>query len=266
MSEENEAAEVEAVIETAEVSNDTIEENEAPEVEQEAAPKEPDLALESQQKANEVINRKHKEKMDAIRERDALQQQLDAINAQNRPQEPVVPDFPEDEYEDDYQDKVRDWAEQSAKKKMYDANLAVNEANNIQYRNNKIMEDQKRTAENGKKLFQKAAKAGMSDQAVSAACAIISSYNLGMEVENIISNDDSSTEIIQYLSTDHSALENLQRMAPEQRGFYLAEIKTKAQGLKPKVSKAPPPPQDIQGSGADADNGKYPFLKGARIY
>lgn len=266
MSEENEVVEVEAEIETSEVSNDVIEENETPEVEQEAKTEEPDLKLESQQKANEVINRKHKEKMDAIRERDEYKRQLDALNAQNQPQEPVVPDFPEDEFEGDYQDKVREWAEKSAEKKVYDAQLATNEATQIQHQNNQIAEQQRVTSENSQKLLQKASKVGMDEAELSEACKIIGGYNLGPEMSNAISNDESSIEIIKYLSTDHAELDKLSRMTPYQQGAHLQTIKTKAQGLKPKVSSAPKPPQDIQGSGGDSDNGKYPFLKGARIY
>ena len=267
MPEENEAIEGESeVIETAEVSNETIEENEAPEVEQEAAAEEPKLELESQQKANDVINRKHREKMDAIRERDALQQQLDALNAQNQPQEPVVPEFPSDEFHELYPEKVREWADKTAQKKLYDAQQASQEAGYIQDQNRQIAEQNRINAENSQKLLQKASSAGMDEGALSEACRVIGSYNLGPELGNAISGDESSIEIIKYLSSDHTELDKLARMSPLQQGVHLQTIKAKAQGLKPRVSKTPPPPADIKGSGGDADNGKYPFLKGARIY
>ena len=267
MSEENEAPEVEPeVIETAEVENETIEENETQEVEQDVAPQEPQLELESQQKANAVINRKHKEKMDAIRERDALQQQLNAINAQNQPQEPVVPEFPTDEYEDDYQEKIEEYVEASTRKKLYDAQLASQEAVHIQNQNNYIAEQNRITAENSQKLLQKAAKVQMSESDLTEACKIIGGYNLGPEMSQAISGDESSIEIIKYLSSDHGELDRLSRMTPLQQGLHLQSIKSKAQALKPKSSKAPPPPQDIQGSGADTENGKYPFIKGAKFY
>ena len=262
MSEENEAVEIDETI-TSEVQ----------EVEDSAQDEQPEQQAETEQpeqteltaSALKAVNKKHFQFKEQERRADALQQQLDQLNASQQPEDIVIPEVPDafDENVDELT-AARDAA--ITKRAQQQAQNSVLQAQQLQYDQQLQAQQQQVLAEKSTAYAAKAKDLGVNQEELQQAGNTIAQY-ISMDVAHVILDDPEGPLISKYLASNPVELDNLSRMAPVQAALHIERtIKTKAQALKPKKSSTPTPPSDIVGSGQDPDIGKYPHSKGAKIW
>lgn len=219
----------------------------------------------NQDKVQKVINKKHFEKMEAVRRAEAAEAKLKEIEDKKLEQLQanmgVIPEMP-DPYEDDYESKVKARDEAIRKNAEFQAQQQVVQQNQQQA---EIARQQREQAELNEKLntYQKRAKElGINGQELQHAANTVSSYGLNEGAAMAILNDSDGALITKYLASNPVEIERLNNVSQFELGMLWSDVKSKAVALKPKSSSAPMPPTNIDGGGADPDGGKYDVIKG----
>ena len=266
MSEENEAVEINETI-TPEVQE--VEDSDQGEQPEQSAEQTPAQVEESQKteltaSMQKAMNKKHFQFKDQERRADALQKQLDDIQAQ-QPQEVAIPELP-DAFEDDYAEKMVLRDEALSQQAQQSAQNAVYQAQQLQH--NQQMEAQRQQELAGKErdIMEQVKKSGIDEKEFNNACLTIGQYGLGNDFNDALMGNEDSAQMIQLLGSDVMELDRVSRMNPMQKGEHLAALKIKAKALRPRQNNTPAPAADITGSGQNPDVGKYPHSKGAKFW
>ena len=219
-----------------------------------------------QDAVNKVINRKHFEKMEAERQRDAeskrvkeLEEKLNSL----QPQTTSIPPMP-DTFDDDYEEKVRqrDDAIRSVTEQRARQDFIAQQQQAQQAEQKRVRQEQQDIAVS--KYVDNAKAFGISQEELQAAGNDLATYNLSDDLQMRIIQDADGPLIAKYLQLNAIEASNLAQMHPmDAYGYVLQSVKPKAAQLKPKTSNAPPPAENLSGGNVDKDLSKYQHTKGA---
>lgn len=231
-----------------------------------------DLAPESekteqinQEAINKAINKKHFEKMQALRERDAALARLAQLEQQIPKNDIVVPELP-DPYDDNYRQKMQEREAIIAYKAVMDAQKAQMEAQRVYNRQIEQQKQYQQLEHSVKSYTDKAKSYGISEAELAAAGQAVADYGISNDLTIAILNDSDGALITRYLASNPAEIEALNSLNPYGQAIYIERnIRGKATALKPKHSNAPKPPTMVDGRGVDPILGKYPLLKGAKF-
>lgn len=254
--------------EVEEVENLEQEESEsAPdsEAEHETPQKEVDA---KQEAINKAINKKHFEAQQAKREAEELKRKLDEYERRERElqaqQYENIPPMP-DPFDDDYEAKL------AARDKALVAQAHFRAQQETYKQQQQRLEQEKQAREleefNSQvtKYGARAKELGINQGELQQAANTVAEIGLSDDLVKFIIADKDGPLIVKYLAANPSDGIDLAQANPYQAGAKLTEIKSKALSLKPKTTKAPPPPTDVVGKGASKDLTKLPQIRGAKF-
>lgn len=246
--------EVELPVEESE-SSPEVNENEDNALEAEATEQKPEDAHEEDPEWYvKAINRQHKKYRDEERRRLELEQQLAQYQHQ-KPQDdrPHIPP-PPDPFDEDYEKKVaeRDVAirraaewESRQQAEMYYRQQQEQQA--IQQRATQLRSTLQTYTERAKEF-------GIRPEQLQTAGNAVATMGIHDDVATYILSDDKGPLITTYLARHPADLEAMQAMSPVQAAVYVAtKVRQKAESAHG-ITKAPPPPQSLDGGGAPPRN------------
>jgi len=219
---------------------------------------------EPSQKENvqKVIDRKHREKMEAERRAEAAEARLREFESKQQQYEPEVPqlsDFPDSEEVAEYNEKLRArirWeTEQSYHQQEYQRRQQ--EAASTM---------QAEFAKKGETYTERAKSLGVSSKELAAAGATVASYNLSEDIVMGILDDKEGALITTYLANNPLDIENLKSLSPYKAALYMeTNIRPKLAARRPKKTNAPAPATRVEGKATDPDSKRYTQIKGAKF-
>jgi len=219
---------------------------------------------EPSQKENvqKVIDRKHREKMEAERRAEAAEARLREFESKQQQYEPEVPqlsDFPDSEEVAEYNEKLRArirWeTEQSYHQQEYQRRQQ--EAASTK---------QAEFAKKGETYTERAKSLGVSSKELAAAGATVASYNLSEDIVMGILDDKEGALITTYLANNPLDIENLKSLSPYKAALYMeTNIRPKLAARRPKKTNAPAPATRVEGKATDPDSKRYTQIKGAKF-
>lgn len=199
------------------------------------------------------VGQTHAEKTRA----DALQAQLDEINA-NKPKEtrPEVPKQP-DPFSETYQQDLQAYTEAVTAQAAFDATERQNSDNALRQQ----QEDQRKLQEDTNKAIgdysERATKLGIKPEDLQRAGQALNQFNINDQVAAYILDEAVGPQITVYLANNPVLADEIAGMPPMMAVAKLAsEIKPLAAGVKPEITLAPDPADLLSGKGAaEGDKG-----------
>ena len=223
----------------------------------------------SQESIQKVINKKHFQAKEAERNAQAekqraddLQRQLDEANVQT----PVeVPDLP-DPYDDNYETQIQ------ARDNIIRQRAAYDAAQQQQYQTQETNRQQaqaKQQAElrsKAEKYTERAIDMGITAEELQEAGQAVANYGISEDLTMAILGDEEGALLTKYLAANPSEMDTLANMSSYDAAMHIERnVRSKAAALKPKTTKAPEPPADIEGNGVDGEFARLGLIKGAQF-
>lgn len=220
----------------------------------------------NQKAIQKAINKQHKMYREEERKRIELENELKSYREKEQQaqaqQFSAMPAKP-DPFDDDYDEKFAKWESAIKQKAEYDAQQNFLEQQRLQQQQ---QEQARIAADNQKKAESYANNAKnfgiTSDELVSISQTLVSG---GLQDENLalaLLEDPEGALVAKYLSANLTELDELQNANPYLAASKMAEIKQKAQALKPKTSKTPPPADRVDQRAVDPEAGALKHAKG----
>ena len=222
-----------------------------------------------QEAINKAINKKHFEKMEAIRRAEAAEAKLAEIEKARLDNERQalerIPELP-DPYDDDYQQKLSERDQAITRKAQFEAQQnAYNYAEQQKQQAAQLVRQQELQTK-AQAFIDKAKSYGMTEEEVADSARRLNEMGLSNELREDLLGDVDAPLIYKHLANNPLELEQLRFMTPYQQARHIDKVvRDKALLLKPKTSKAPAPATDINGGSADINAGKYAHIKGAKF-
>jgi hypothetical protein len=266
--EELQEAEVQEV-ETAESEVETVSSAEAETgdgaelatVEQEAAAEEA-----PEDKAQKVINAKHRQFKQEERKRLKLEAEIAELRQSNVKSEAAevlpIPDLP-DSWDEDFQQKLAEREKairanaESGFKKQLDLDRRTVVETQHKAKAEKVRNEQLLTYADRAKNF------GIKETDLIEAANIVADAQVPQALADFLISAEDGPLLTAYLADAKSDIDlyDLQNVNSIDLGLRISEIRAKAANLKPKATSAPPPASAVRGKGAAIS--KHPALEGA---
>ena len=215
--------------------------------------KQPKFDEEQQRIFDEAMGKKTFKLREVERQAEALQRQLEDVQArlpkQERPQVPEAPD-PFAISDEEYRRQLSQRDEAVSKAAAYDAQQQYLQQQQYQLAEQARQKQQEALNSKIENYASRATKMGIKSEELQVAGATVSNFGIQDELVSFIIEDDHGPLITKYLSQNLTELDNLRSMSPIQAAIRITnEIKPKAAALKPKVNQAPDPVETPQGAG-----------------
>lgn len=200
--------------------------------------------------------RKRLEAEEKLAEYQRKEQELQAQRFSNLPEKP-------DPFDDDYETKFAAYERALSDKAKFDAQQELVQQQQLQQQ----QLEQAQTAEQNRVRFEsyvnKANELGISNQEIELINQGLIANGLTNESLAIALMEDAEGPLLaKYLSANPVELDALQNLNPFLAADKMAEIKEKAQALKPKTSNTPPPAAKVDQQAVDPEAGQLKFVKG----
>jgi hypothetical protein len=219
----------------------------------------------NQEAINKAINKKHFEARQAERERDeALKKLADIERKQQEKMAAKISDMPEapDPFDDDYEAKLERYKTAIEQKAQYDAQQGFLREQQLQQQQLEQAKKTQEIQEKAQTYEQRAKELGISQEDMQNTGQTLISAGISEELAVALLEDKDGPIISKYLSANLNELDSLQSANPYLAGAKLSEIKQKAQALKPKTSKTPPPATKVEQQAVDPEIGSLKHAKG----
>jgi len=208
---------------------------------------------EQQRIFDEAIGKKTFKLREVERQAEALQKQLEEVQAklpkQERPDVPEAPD-PFAISDEEYRRQLLERDEALKKAAAYDAQQQYLQQQQYELAEQARQKQQEALNSKIENYASRAAKMGIKAEELQVAGATVSNFGIQEELVGFIIDDEQGPLITKYLSQNLTELDNLRNMSPIQAAIRITnEIKPKAAALKPKVNQAPDPVDTPQGAG-----------------
>lgn len=208
---------------------------------------------EQQRIFDDAIGKKTFKLREVERQAEALQRQLEDVQAklpkQERPQVPEAPD-PFAISDEEYRRQLSQRDEAVSKAAAYDAQQQYLQQQQYQLAEQARQKQQEVLNSKIENYASRATKMGIKSEELQVAGATVSNFGIQDELVSFIIEDDHGPLITKYLSQNLTELDNLRSMSPIQAAIRITnEIKPKAVALKRKVNQAPDPVETPQGAG-----------------
>lgn len=261
--ENQEVKQVEEIENHEEVDSELATDSEA---EHEEQPQKPEVDA-KQEAINKAINKKHFEAQQAKRELAEAQAKLREFEEMQRKAQAAqyenIPPVP-DPFDDDYEKKLAE-REHAL---LAQARFKAQQETYLEQQQRLKQEQEFREAQEFNTQVQnygnRAKELGIEQGELKSAADVVATLGLSNDLVKFIIADKDGPLIVKYLAANQLDGIELAQANPYQAGAKLTEIKSKALNLRPKASKAPPPPTDIVGKVAK-DIGNHPLIKGAKF-
>lgn len=221
----------------------------------------------AQEAANKAINKKHFQYKEEERKRLAAEKELQELRAkleQQTSQRPEIPPIP-DPYDENYEAKVKARDEAIRQVVVYEAKQEVETQRKQQLEEQQRQEQAKQIESMVTTYNQRAKSLGLDVAEVEKAGDTLVQYGVSQDVANFLLSDEDGPLMTKYLAANPLELERIQSMPPMQAAIALNDsVRKQAAGLKPKQTKAPEPPEVLNGGGYQDDQG-MPHIKGAKF-
>jgi len=220
----------------------------------------------NQEKIQQVINKKHREMMEAKEEADRLRKQLEQFNSQQKQDAaPEILPAP-DPFDDDYDSKIKARDESIQRRAQWEAENAQRQ----QAQQRQQEELQRAQVEQVRSQMEsytaKAKSYGITNEELQSAANIVGQSGLSDDIALAILADEEGPLITKYLAANQLEAYDIAQMSPIQAAQYLErKVRPKLAALKPKQSSAPKPPTRTKQVVGDAELGKYKHLGGAKF-
>tara|TARA_R110002096_G_scaffold243126_1_gene435204 strand:+ start:102 stop:920 length:819 start_codon:yes stop_codon:yes gene_type:complete len=207
--------------------------------------------------AKDTFKRRDSERKGQQREQD-LQRQLDELKA-SQPVEsaPVVPEVP-DQFDDDYDGKMVNYQKALVDNARYQERQSFAQSAEQNRQQQEYLEGQRSTQEAAQKFADNGKQLGISQEDMHQNGQTVVSYGLDNDVLNHILHDPQGAAIVKHLA--HNP-QDAQRLLNANKFYLGSELDTIKAAIKPNVSKAPPPTEQLHGGGVPEK--QDPRLKGA---
>jgi small-conductance mechanosensitive channel len=208
---------------------------------------------EQQRIFDDAIGKKTFKLREVERQAEALQRQLEDVQArlpkQERPQVPEAPD-PFAISDEEYRRQLSQRDEAVSRAAAYDAQQQYLQQQQYQLAEQARQKQQEVLNSKIENYASRATKMGIKPEELQVAGATVSNFGIQDELVSFIIEDDHGPLITKYLSQNLTELDNLRSMSPIQAAIRITnEIKPKAVALKRKVNQAPDPVDTPQGAG-----------------
>jgi hypothetical protein len=258
--EEAEQADIEDLSQGADLAPDSGEQHE-----QEA---QVDEEAKKQEATQKIINEKTFKAKQAERDLQAANDKLKALeDAEKDRQAKLYSSIPPkpDPYDDNFDQLMTERDAAIAAKARFDSNQEV-----LQQQQNLHQQQQERQAQeqlqrDANAYTARAVELGIKENELQAAGDIVGNFGMSEGLIRHIIADKDGPLITKHLAANpHEGIE-LATMSPFAVGAYLDTVREKAAGLKPKLTNAPDPAENLQGNSVDPNHGKYGNIKGAQF-
>jgi small-conductance mechanosensitive channel len=215
--------------------------------------KQPKFDEEQQRIFDDAMAKKTFKLREVERQAEALQRQLEDVQArlpkQERPQVPEAPD-PFAISDEEYRRQLSQRDEAVSRAAAYDAQQQYLQQQQYQLAEQARQKQQEVLNSKIENYASRATKMGIKPEELQVAGATVSNFGIQDELVSFIIEDDHGPLITKYLSQNLTELDNLRSMSPIQAAIRITnEIKPKAAALKRKVNQAPDPVDTPQGAG-----------------
>ena len=207
--------------------------------------------------AKDTFKRRESERQGQQREQE-LQRQLDSLKA-NQPAEiaPVVPELP-DQFDDNYDGKMEDYKKALIENARHQERQQAAQSIEQDRQQQKYLEGQRESQEAAVKFADNGKKLGITQEDMQQNGSTVMSYGLGDDVLTHILHDPQGAAIVKHLANNPQDAQTLLNTDRFYLGSAIDSIKS---AIKPNVSKAPPPTEQLRGGGVP--DKQDPRLKGA---
>jgi hypothetical protein len=211
-----------------------------------------------------VINKKHYEKMEAERKAADLQEELERYKQQEQQQKveqysssPQAPDL----FDDDYEQKMVEYSRQIEEQAMFKAQQNLQQQAYQQQQQQEQLARQQELQQKATAYLEKGKEYGMTQQELEAAGNTLISYGASEQLQEAILTDGDGPLITKYLAANPTDIEALTSGNPYLAGAKLAEVKLKAEALKPKTTEAPEPTKRLEGGAVKNEDAQFNHVK-----
>ena len=188
---------------------------------------------------------------EAKREAQALREENAKLKAQipeeTRPEVPSLNEYPEPE-------ELRAWQTANADAIRFDERQKVIAEANQAGLDKQAYDEHQALTKRVQSYSSNAAKLGVKPEELQQAGGLVTPYMRQDLIESVLDDEDGPL-ITMFLSVNPEAIDSLNNASMLSIGQIYSDIKAKAAGLKPKQSKAPEPPEVLNGGGAPKNDG-----------
>ena len=206
---------------------------------------------EQQEVMNREIGKKTFKLREAERKAKALEQQVNAFNAERaKVAAPVVPPMP-DQFEEGFDQKLAERDRAIAARGQWDTEQAfyARQHHEAEQRAQQLKQESLHTTV--AEYSKRALKLGVSKEELASAGTAVAGYGINPDLAEAILNDDNGPLITTYLSNNPEALEEVVNRNPAAAALYIARnIVPKLQPRKTRTTNAPEPAPVLRGNGA----------------
>lgn len=236
-------AEVQETTEPVESADNTPEQSESsPE------PEKVTFSDEQQKIVDGIVGKKVFATKEAERKNEALQRQLEEVQAQipkeTRPDVPLMPEA----FDDDFESKVQQRDEAIRKAASFDAQQQLQQQQEQQQAAAKQQEEVQVLNTKIQTYAENARQSGIDAQQLQTAGNIVTTFGLRADVTEAILGEQDGALMTLYLAANPIAIEQLNSANTIAIGSLYQGFKTEAAKLKPKTTSAPAPLEDLPGA------------------
>ncbi len=201
-----------------------------------------------------VIAAKAVEAREAKRRARELEEQLAKAQPQaNMPKVGAIPDRWDFDDDDSYQAAINEYAESKAKEALYLSQQEQIQKQQLEAQQARQQEEMKVLQGRVDSYRNNAEELGVDLGQLQVAGNVVADHGLNESIVSGVLDDKDGALVTMYLAANPGSIKALNEASPFELGGVYSEIKSKAQGLKPKTSEAPQPP-DISSGGAPTPN------------
>lgn len=218
-----------------------------------------------QDAVQKAINKQHAKYREEERKRLEVERQLEEYKRKEQEKEASkynsLPERP-DPFDDDYDAKFAQYEQALRDKAAFDAKQQFEQQQQQQFQQQEQARLQQEIQATVQSYEQRATEFGVDVQEVRQAGDVLVQAGINEQLADALLKDPDGPLLTKYLAANLADLEQLQGN-PYLAASKMAEIKEKAQALKPKNSNAPEPPTRVEGKAVDLDANKYQHVQGA---
>jgi len=203
---------------------------------------------------------------EAERQAESLAAQLAAAQARleefNRKPEPVVPEVP-DPFSERFREEQARRDQAIRERAQWESQQAQEQVRRQDLQRQQQEAEERARIDAAAQYKERVEKSGLNEQEVEQALYAVADYKLPPHVGQALLADDHSPELVKFLADNPAEANDLFYMDAHHASVHIATTlrDRAAAALKPKSTKAPPPPTQLSGGGKASF--KDPLLEGA---
>ena len=222
----------------------------------------------AKQKANDAFNKQYGQLKQSERDNEAQAKKIAEFEQAERERQAAqvgnIPPMP-DAFDDDFDAKVKVRDDALIAQANYNASNNAYLQQQQHSQQQAAQAQQQAQAKLEQDFLANARSTGAKDDEITSVVNTLVQAGLSGDLGSAIMSDPDGYFIAKHLAANPMEAHNINAMNPILAGAKYAELKVKANALKPKTSSTPAPATILQGNGVDPEAGKYTHIKGAKF-